>query len=64
MLFSFKGDRVYSMATTSGGYAEYCTAASSGTKILHSNLSFQEGAGIGIPYYTAYRALVIMSVCT
>nr|XP_022323045.1 quinone oxidoreductase-like isoform X2 [Crassostrea virginica] len=55
-----KGDRVYSMATTSGGYAEYCTAASSGTKILHSNLSFQEGAGIGIPYYTAYRALVII----
>ncbi|XP_056010918.1 quinone oxidoreductase-like isoform X2 [Ostrea edulis] len=55
-----KGDRVYSMAATSGGYAEYCTAASSDTKLLHSNLTYEEGAGIGVPYYTAYRALVII----
>lgn len=57
-----KGDRVYSMAVASGGYAEYCTSASTGTRLLHSNLTFKEGAGVGIPYYTAYRALVIMSV--
>lgn len=57
-----KGDRVYSMAVASGGYAEYCTSASTGTRLLHSNLTFEEGAGVGIPYYTAYRALVIMSV--
>lgn len=50
------------MAVASGGYAEYCTSASTGTKLLHSNLTFEEGAGVGIPYYTAYRALVIMSV--
>lgn len=50
------------MAATSGGYAEYCTAASSDTKLLHSNLTYEEGAGIGVPYYTAYRALVIMLV--
>lgn len=55
-----KGDRVYSMAVASGGYAEYCTSASTGTKLLHSNLTFEEGAGVGIPYYTAYRALVII----
>lgn len=57
-----KWDRVYSMAVASGGYAEYCTSASTGTRLLHSNLTFEEGAGVGIPYYTAYRALVIMSV--
>lgn len=50
------------MAVASGGYAEYCTSASTGTKLLHSNLTFEEGAGVGIPYYTAYRALVIKSV--
>lgn len=26
---------------------------------LHENLSYQQGAAIGIPYFTAYRALVI-----
>lgn len=57
-----KGDRVYSLAVASGGYAEYCTSASTGTRLLHSNLTFEEGAGVGIPYYTAYRALVIMLV--
>ncbi|XP_061184088.1 quinone oxidoreductase-like [Saccostrea echinata] len=55
-----KGDRVYTMSATSGGYAEYCTAASADTKLLHSNLTYEQGAGIGVPYYTAYRALMIV----
>ncbi|ESO92758.1 hypothetical protein LOTGIDRAFT_232898 [Lottia gigantea] len=53
------GDRVFTVRTVSGAYAEYATAISQYIGRLGDKLSFEEGAGIGVPYYTAYRALII-----
>ncbi|XP_050388905.1 quinone oxidoreductase [Patella vulgata] len=53
------GDRVFTVRTISGAYAEYTVANSLYVGHLGDNLSFDEGAGIGVPYFTAYRALVI-----
>jgi len=51
-----RGDRVFGRAL-SGGYAEK-TCLSAGEAIpLPANLSFEEGAAIPIPFYTAYHAL-------
>jgi NADPH2:quinone reductase len=47
------------MRTVTGTYAEYCTASSEFVFPLPSNVSFEEGSGLGVPYFTAYRALVI-----
>jgi NADPH2:quinone reductase len=47
------------MNTVSGAYAEYCTARSNFVFPLPSNISFEEGSALGVPYFTAYRALVI-----
>ncbi|KAK3087239.1 hypothetical protein FSP39_003459 [Pinctada imbricata] len=55
-----KGDRVFTIRTASGGYAEYCTAEADTTRHLRNRLSFEEGAGVGVPYYTAYRAVQII----
>lgn len=52
------GDRVFTTATESGGYAEYTVAADACVHKLHDGLDFTQGAAIGIPYLTAYRALV------
>ncbi|KAM6920093.1 quinone oxidoreductase [Lycodopsis pacificus] len=52
------GDRVFTMATESGGYAEYTVAADQCVHKLPDALHFTQGAAIGIPYFTAYRALV------
>lgn len=52
------GDRVFTTATESGGYAEYAVAADICVHKLHDELDFTQGAAIGIPYFTAYRALV------
>ena len=46
------------LRTTSGAYAEYATAPSVFTAKLPTGLSFQDGAALGVPYFTAYRALV------
>ncbi|HWB53752.1 MAG TPA: alcohol dehydrogenase catalytic domain-containing protein, partial [Tepidisphaeraceae bacterium] len=51
------GMRVYTAATISGAYAEKALAAETKTFELSEKLSFEEGAGIGTPYSTAYRAL-------
>lgn len=51
-----KGDRVFGRALT-GGYAEKTCLAASEAIPLPSTLSFEEGAAIPIPFYTAYRAL-------
>jgi len=53
------GDRVFTIQTVTGTYAEYCTAHSDYIFPLPSNISFEEGSGLGTPYFTAYRALVI-----
>ncbi|XP_070774783.1 quinone oxidoreductase isoform X1 [Enoplosus armatus] len=52
------GDRVFTTATESGGYAEYTVAADDCVHKLPDALDFAQGAAIGIPYFTAYRALV------
>lgn len=52
------GDRVYTSASTSGAYASWLTAPSCGVHPLPDRLSAVQGAAIGIPYATAWRALV------
>lgn len=52
------GDRVFTTATESGGYAEFAVAADDCVHKLPDALDFSQGAAIGIPYFTAYRALV------
>lgn len=54
-----KGDRVFSGSVASGAYAEYAVASASVVQPLHDKLSFEQGAALPIPYYTAYRALCI-----
>uniref|UniRef100_A0A8C6QNI5 Quinone oxidoreductase n=2 Tax=Nannospalax galili TaxID=1026970 RepID=A0A8C6QNI5_NANGA len=53
-----KGDRVFSSNTISGGYAEFALAADHTVYPLPETLTFRQGAGIGIPYFTACRALL------
>nr|XP_040027442.1 quinone oxidoreductase [Gasterosteus aculeatus aculeatus] len=52
------GDRVFTTATESGGYAEYAVAADQCVHKLPDALHFSQGAAMGVPYFTAYRALV------
>ncbi|XP_026006275.1 quinone oxidoreductase isoform X1 [Astatotilapia calliptera] len=52
------GDRVFTTATETGGYAEYTVAAGDSVYKLPDALDFTQGAAIGIPYFTAYRALI------
>ncbi|ELT92331.1 hypothetical protein CAPTEDRAFT_151197 [Capitella teleta] len=52
------GDRVYFFLSSSGTYAEYCLVDEKCLAPLKEQLSFSQGAAIGVPYYTAYRALV------
>ena len=41
-----------------GAYAEYAIADENMMGHLDDKLSFEQGAALGIPYYTAYRAMV------
>ena len=50
------GDRVYGRAFA-GGYAEKTCLMGTETIALPANLSWEEGAAIPIPFFTAYRAL-------
>jgi len=56
-----RGDRVYIFGTTSGirmvAYAELAVCAEPQVGPLPINVGFAEGAAIGVPYSTAYRAL-------
>lgn len=49
--------RVYFSRNLTGSSAEYAVCATTHTFPLADCLSFEEGAGIGIPYTTAHRAL-------
>ena len=51
------GQGVYVAGTISGAYAQHALCAQSQVHPLPSNLTFEQGAAIGIPYSTAYRAL-------
>ncbi|EYC02605.1 hypothetical protein Y032_0099g3204 [Ancylostoma ceylanicum] len=52
------GDRVYFLANHTGSAAEYCLT----DKVfpLPFDVTFQEGACLGIPYMTAHRALFLL----
>src|SRR5258708_235487 len=51
------GDRVYTAQTLTGAYAEYALALEDQVYLLPQNISFQQGAGVWVPYGTAYHAL-------
>jgi NADPH2:quinone reductase len=51
------GDRVYVARSVSGTYAEYALAQESQVHKLPDRVSFSQGAGIYVPYGTAYHAL-------
>src|SRR3984893_80752 len=51
------GDRVYTAQTVTGAYSEYALALEDQVHGLPQNISFEQGAGIGVPYGTAYHAL-------
>ncbi len=52
-----KGDRVYTAGTVSGAYAELALCDPGSVHPLPERITFEQGAAIGIPYGTAYRAL-------
>ncbi|MCP4341913.1 MAG: NADPH:quinone reductase [Desulfobulbaceae bacterium] len=54
-----QGDRVYSAATLSGGYGEMALCGTDQIFRLPQNISFGQGAAIGVPAATAWRALFI-----
>jgi NADPH:quinone reductase len=51
------GDRVYIAKSVTGAYAEYTLALEAQTHPLPSKISFAQGAGVWVPYGTAYHAL-------
>jgi len=51
------GDRVYTSRTISGAYAGYALALEEQVNRLPDNVSFEQGAGVWVPYGTAYHAL-------
>lgn len=51
------GERVYAAGTATGAYAQYALCAESQVYPLPERVTFEQGAAIGVPYGTAYRAL-------
>ncbi len=51
------GERVYVAGSLSGTYAEKTLCMESQVHKLPSRISFTQGAGVGVPYSTAYYAL-------
>jgi len=51
------GDRVYTSGTISGSYAEEALCEESQVHPLPAKVSFAQGAAVGTPYATAFRAL-------
>ena len=51
------GDRVYTSGSVTGTYADMAVCAERHVHPLQENVSFQQGAALGVPYGTAYRAL-------
>jgi NADPH2:quinone reductase len=52
------GDRVYTAGTLSGSYAELALCQAVQVHPLPDRVSFAQGAAVGVPYATAYRALL------
>jgi NADPH2:quinone reductase len=51
------GDRVYTAKTITGAYAECALALETQAHPLPAKISFAQGAGVWVPYATAYHAL-------
>lgn len=51
-------DRVYTAKTITGAYAEYALALEEQVHALPAKISFSQGAGVWVPYGTAYHALI------
>jgi NADPH2:quinone reductase len=51
------GDRVYTARTVTGAYAEYVLTLENQVHRLPQNVTFGQGAGIWVPYGTAFLAL-------
>jgi NADPH2:quinone reductase len=51
------GERVYLTGSLSGTYAEYALCREEDVRPLPDTLSYAQGAALGTPYTTAYRAL-------
>lgn len=51
------GDRVYTAQTVTGAYAEYALALENQVQPLPEQITFAQGAGVWVPYGTAYHAL-------
>jgi NADPH2:quinone reductase len=52
-----EGTRVYTSGSVSGVYAEKALCQEADVHELPQNISFSQGAGVNVPYATAYRAL-------
>ncbi len=51
------GDRVYTIGSLTGAYADLILCTEPQLRPLPENVSFQQGAALGVPYGTAHRAL-------
>ncbi|MCC6676187.1 MAG: NADPH:quinone reductase [Phycisphaerales bacterium] len=51
------GDRVYIARSITGTYAEFCLCEPHQAHPLPARISFPQGAGVFVPYATAYRSL-------
>jgi len=52
-----RGDRVYTAKTLSGAYAQYALVLEEHVHLLPAKIDFRQGAGVWVPYGTAYHAL-------
>jgi NADPH2:quinone reductase len=51
------GDRVYTFGTLSGAYAQQSLVLNTRLQHLPDNITFAQGAALGVPYGTAHRSL-------
>ena len=52
-----RNDRVYTARTVTGAYAQYALALEDQLHPLPAKVDFKQGAGVWVPYGTAYHAL-------
>jgi NADPH:quinone reductase len=52
-----RGDRVYTAKTITGAYAEFALALEEQVHMLPERINYRQGAGVWVPYGTAYHAL-------
>jgi len=55
------GDRVFvtGSSSNSGSYAQFVVSDDTYVFPLHERLSFAQGASLGVPFFTAYKALIL-----